>query len=108
RIAEARPEWEIYIDLAKRVKPESAHLVDFASAADIRAEIALANPHYDGNQHLKERGDVFQWGGAWLCEGGVCPTPDGKGQLLAIELPELRKPEGTFYVTSRRDKQFNS
>ncbi|MGZ4112830.1 MAG: molybdopterin dinucleotide binding domain-containing protein, partial [Tumebacillaceae bacterium] len=51
---------------------------------------------------------VFQWGGAWLCEGGVCPTADGRGKLLPIELPELRKPEGHFYVTTRRGKQFNS
>jgi len=108
RIGEARAEWQIYVDLAKRVRPEQAHLIDFASAADIRAEIALANPAYDGIQHLKERGDFFQWGGAWLCEGGVCPTPDGRGRLLAIPLPETRRPEGTFYVTTRRGKQFNS
>src|SRR5690606_41223384 len=64
--------------------------------------------NYDGIQQLSRQGDVFQWGGAWLCEGGVCPTPDGRGQLLAIELPELRKPEGRFYATSRRGKQLRS
>ena len=68
-----------------------------SSAQAIRAEIALAAPNYNGIQHLAgAQGDVFQWGGAWLCEGGVCPTPDGRGQLLPIELPELRKPEGHF------------
>lgn len=108
RIAEARCEWEIYVDLAKRVKPEKAHLIDFKSAQEIRDEIAIAAPNYDGIQHLKNRGDVFQWGGAWLCEDGICPTPDGKGNLIAIDIPELRKPEGHFYVTSRRGKQFNS
>lgn len=108
RMEEARAEWQIYIDLARRVKPEKAHLVSFESAAHIRAEIALANPAYDGIQHLKERGDVFQWGGAWLCEDGVCPTTDGRGRLLPIELPETRRSEGTFYVTTRRGKQFNS
>ena len=108
RIGEARSEWEIYIDLAKRVKPEQSHLIDFKHASDIRAEIALTNPNYDGIQHLKERGDVFQWGGAWLCEDGICPTPDGKGKLIPVELPELRKPEGHFYVSTRRGKQFNS
>lgn len=108
RIEEARSEWEIYIDLAKRVKPEEEHLIHFDDAYAIRDEIALAAPNYDGIQHLKEKGDLFQWGGAWLCEGGVCPTPDGKGNLIAVELPELRKPEGHFYVTTRRGKQFNS
>lgn len=108
RIEEARPEWEIYVDLAVRVHPNKKHLMHFASAAEIRAEIAKANPNYDGIQHLKNRGDVFQWGGAWLCEDGVCPTPDGKANLLPIDIPELHKPDGHFYVTTRRGKQFNS
>lgn len=108
RIEEARSEWEIYVDLAARIKPEAKELMHFSNAAEIRAEIAKANPNYDGIQHLKEKGDVFQWGGAWLCEDGICPTADGKGNLLPIELPELRKPEGHFYVTTRRGKQFNS
>ncbi|PMC39123.1 formate dehydrogenase [Bacillus sp. UMB0899] len=107
-IKEARTEWKIYIDLAKRVKPETAHLVDFKSGQEIRDEIAIANRDYDGIQHLKKQGDVFQWGGAWLCEGGVCPTSDGKGSLISVEIPELGKKEGQFVVTSRRGKQFNS
>ncbi|WP_261131198.1 FdhF/YdeP family oxidoreductase [Bacillus sp. Marseille-Q3570] len=108
RIEEARSEWEIYVDLAKRVSPERAHLIDFNDAQEIREEIAEAAPNYDGIQQLKEKGDVFQWGGAWLCEDGVCPTSDRKGNLIAMELPELRKAEGHFYVTTRRGKQFNS
>ncbi|MBE4909993.1 FdhF/YdeP family oxidoreductase [Bacillus luteolus] len=108
RIEEARAEWEIYVDLAKRCYPEKQHLIDFKNTQEIRNEIAVANRNYDGIQKLKNRGDVFQWGGAWLCEGGVCPTADGKGNLLPIELPELRKTEGHFNVTTRRGKQFNS
>ncbi|HEX6593274.1 MAG TPA: FdhF/YdeP family oxidoreductase [Bacillota bacterium] len=108
RIEEARAEWEIYVDLAKRVKPEQTHLIDFQDADEIRKEIALAAPNYDGIQHVKKRGDFFQWGGAWLCEGGICPTPDGKGNLIPVELPELRKREGHFYVSTRRGNQFNS
>ncbi|KAB2338086.1 FdhF/YdeP family oxidoreductase [Cytobacillus depressus] len=108
RIEEARSEWEIYVDLASRVYPDKKHLIEFTHAEEIRDEISIANRNYDGIQHLKNRGDVFQWGGAWLCEGGNCPTPDGKGNLLAIEIPELRKTEGQFYVTTRRGKQFNS
>ena len=107
-IKEARSEWKIYIDLAKRVKPETAHLVEFKTGQEIRDEIAIANRDYDGIQHLKNQGDVFQWGGAWLCEDGICPTPDGKGQLIAVDIPDLGKKEGQFVVTSRRGKQFNS
>ncbi|MYL47285.1 FdhF/YdeP family oxidoreductase [Virgibacillus halodenitrificans] len=107
-VQEARAEWKIYIDLAKRVKPETAHLVEFKDGQSIRDEIAVANRDYYGIQHLKKQGDVFQWGGAWLCEDGVCPTPDGKGNLIPIDIPSLDKPEGTFYITTRRGKQFNS
>ncbi|WP_338785916.1 FdhF/YdeP family oxidoreductase [Metabacillus sp. FJAT-53654] len=107
-IAEARAEWKIYIDLAKRVKPDTAHLVEFKSGQEIRDEIAKANKDYEGIQHLKKQGDVFQWGGAWLCEGGICPTPDGRGKLISIDIPDLGKKEGQFIVTSRRGKQFNS
>ncbi|MFE5318967.1 FdhF/YdeP family oxidoreductase [Paenibacillus sp. NPDC056579] len=108
RIGEARAEWAIYAELAVRVDPQNKRRIGFGDAQGIRREIAQAVPYYDGVQHLAERGDVFQWGGAWLCEGGVCPTPDGRGQLIPIELPELRKPEGHFMVTTRRGKQFNS
>ncbi|MBP1990550.1 molybdopterin-dependent oxidoreductase alpha subunit [Paenibacillus eucommiae] len=108
RIGEARAEWEIYADLARRVKPQAAQLVGLGSSQEVRGEIARLAPNYEGVQHLKDRGDVFQWGGAWLCEGGHCPTPTGQGSLIPIELPELRKPEGHFYVTTRRGKQFNS
>jgi molybdopterin-dependent oxidoreductase alpha subunit len=107
-VEEARAEWKIYIDLAKRVKPESAHLVDFKDAQEIRDEIAIANPNYDGIQHLKKQGDVFQWGGAWLCEDGVFSTSDGKGNLIAMDIPLVEKQEGQFTVTTRRGKQFNS
>lgn len=108
RIEEARSEWEIYIDLAARVLPDQKHLMHFDHAEQIRQEIAEAAPYYDGIQHLKNRGDVFQWGGAWLCEDGECPTPDGRGNLLPITLPESRKSPGQFNVTTRRGKQFNS
>ncbi len=40
RIEEARNEWEIYIDLAKRIKPEESYLIDFKDANEIRTEIA--------------------------------------------------------------------
>jgi molybdopterin-dependent oxidoreductase alpha subunit len=107
-IQEARSEWKIYVDLAKRVKPDSAHLVDFKTGQEIRDEIAIANPNYEGVQHLKKQGDVFQWGGAWLCEDGICPTPDGKGYLLPVDIPDMGKKEGQFVLTTRRGKQFNS
>jgi len=109
QVGESREEWKIYRELALRAMPERAKRCLTADTAEaIRAEIAQAVPYYDGIQHLSKQGDVFQWGGAWLCEGGVCPTPDGRGQLWAIESPGVRKADGTFMATTRRGKQFNS
>lgn len=108
KIEEARSEWKIYLDLAKRVKPESYHLVHFEDGQAIREEIALANKNYEGIQHLKNQGDVFQWGGAWLCEDGICPTPNGKGHLIPVNIPNMHKAKDEFVLTTRRGKQFNS
>ncbi|TFE23689.1 FdhF/YdeP family oxidoreductase [Cohnella luojiensis] len=109
RIPEARAEWQIYSDLAARVKPQLKDLVAFADSQAIRDEIARVAPEYDGIQHLKQKGEVFQRGGAWLCEGGVCPTPDGKGRLIPVDVPKRGASlAGEFYVTTRRGKQFNS
>ncbi|MHA6482287.1 FdhF/YdeP family oxidoreductase [Paenibacillus sp. strain BS8-2] len=110
RIGEARAEWDIFGELAARIRPEGAAVssVRFPDAAAIRAEIARAVPYYRGIEQLAKRGDVFQWGGAWLCEDGECPTPNGKARLFAVRLPELRKAEGRFCATTRRGKQFNS
>jgi molybdopterin-dependent oxidoreductase alpha subunit len=109
RIEEARAEWEIYLDLASRVKPELRDLISVSDARELREEIARAAPDYEGIQYLGKQGDVFQRGGAWLCEGGICPTPDGKGRLIPVDIPK-RKAASTneFYVTTRRGKQFNS
>ncbi len=57
--AEARSEWEIFMQLAQRVHPDRAHLMQFESGQQIRDEIARANPTYDGIQQLKQKGDHF-------------------------------------------------
>lgn len=108
RIKEARSEWQIYVDLARRVKPDEAHLAEFNSGQEIREEIAKANPQYDGVQHLKDSGDVYQYGGAWLCEDGICPTPDGRATLISIDIPANNRKPGEFKLLMRRGKQFNS
>ncbi len=108
RIGEARPEWEIFCDLAKRVAPERAEKVRFDDSAAIRAEIAEAIPIYDGIQELRRFGDQFQYGGSHLCAGWKFPTPDGKAHFSLVRLPKIDLPPGHFMVATRRGKQFNS
>jgi molybdopterin-dependent oxidoreductase alpha subunit len=108
RIGEARPEWEIFVELAKRVRPELADLVHFESTSEIRADIARSIPIYDGIQHLKSFGDQFQYGGRHLALDWKFPTADGKAHWSVVKLPRIDLPEGSFLVATRRGKQFNS
>jgi anaerobic selenocysteine-containing dehydrogenase len=165
RIGEARPELEVFMELARRVKPELADKLHFScgvgvspaidhqtgkmpipqdgnqtgkmpipqdgnqtgkmpipqdgnqtgkmpipqeSTAAIRQEIALVIPQYAGIQHLKEPGDQFQYGGSHLAFGWNFPTPDGKAHFAILSPSQKELPEGCFWVTTRRGKQFNS
>ena len=108
RIGEARAEWEIFCELAKRVCPERADRVHFDGTAAIRAEIARAIPMYDGIQNLEKFGDQFQYGGPHLCAGWKFPTDDGRARFSVVRLPKIELGEDQFMVTTRRGKQFNS
>lgn len=108
RISEARPEWEVFMELAKRVRPDLAERLHFSGTPAIRAEIPLVNPQYAGIQHLQVAGDQFQYGGAHLCFGWNFPTADGKAHFSPLSPQEKALPEGYFLVATRRGKQFNS
>jgi molybdopterin-dependent oxidoreductase alpha subunit len=108
RVGEARSEWQIFGDVARRVRPDRAALFGCASGDAIRAEIARVVPAYAGIENLRDTGDAIQVGGERLCEGGVFPTPDGRASF-AVVVPEHHDvPEGHFMLSTRRGKQFNS
>ncbi len=108
RIGEARPEWEVLLEVAKRARPELADRLHFDGTVAIRKEIAHVVPMYDGIQRLHKAGDEIQYGGRHLCAGWNFPTSDGKAHFSVVELPTVEVPEGTFLVATRRGKQFNS
>ena len=108
RIGEARPEWEVFLDLARRARPELAGRLAFDGMEAIREEIARVVPMYDGIQALRKAGDHVQYGGRHLCWGWKFPTPDGKARFSVVEPPRVDLPEGTFLLATRRGKQFNS
>jgi molybdopterin-dependent oxidoreductase alpha subunit len=108
RVGEVRSEWEIFVDLARRVDPERAHLVSFASGQEIRDEIARVVPLYAGIETLRTTGDAVQWGGTRLCDGWDFPTPDGKAHFINVVPSEPDVPEGALLLSTRRGKQFNT
>jgi len=109
RVGEARAEWEIFAELARRSYPERAHLVGLESAERIRAEIGRVVPAYAGIERLERGGDQFQWGGPRLCDGWRFPTPDGRAHF-SVAMPAATVPvtPGRFRLSTRRGKQFNS
>ena len=108
RVGEARSEWQIFAEVARRVRPDQAAAFGCETADRIRAEIASVVPAYAGIETLQATGDAIQIGGERLCEGGVFPTPDGRARF-AVVVPERHDvPEGRFVLSTRRGKQFNS
>jgi molybdopterin-dependent oxidoreductase alpha subunit len=108
QVGEARSEWEIFVDLARHVDPERAHLVAFGSGQEIRDEIARVVPSYAGVERLHATGDAIQWGGSRLCEGGNFATPDGKAHFIPVAPIVTDVPAGSFMLSTRRGKQFNT
>jgi len=108
RVAEARPEWEIFGDLAALARPQLAPLARFSSTEQIREEISKVVPSYAQIRALRSKGDQFQWGGPMLCAGWQFPTPDGKAHFSTVRLPARKVPNGAFVLTTRRGRQFNS
>ena len=107
RVAGARPEWEVFLDVARRVQPDYAAALTYSGTQALREEIARVVPFYDGIQHLRETGDQVQYGGPHLCADWVFPTGDGKAHFAVVPLSRVEAPDGLFSVSTRRGKQFN-
>jgi predicted molibdopterin-dependent oxidoreductase YjgC len=107
-LGEARTEWRILRDLAVKAWPERSHLLRCDTGQEIRAEIAQVVPFYAGIEKLEKTGDAVQYGGRHLCKNGKFPTPDGKAHFRAPALPDTKREPGTFHVSTRRGKQFNT
>jgi molybdopterin-dependent oxidoreductase alpha subunit len=108
RPGEVRSEWQIFADIARRVRPDRAAGFGCESGEAIRREIAEVVPAYKGIETLRAIGDEFQIGGAHLCADGVFPTADGRARFSVVAPPERQVPEGRFVLSTRRGKQFNS
>jgi molybdopterin-dependent oxidoreductase alpha subunit len=108
RIGSAKPEWEVFGEVAARVRPEFADKVCFASSQQIRNEIGRAVPLYAGIEALSKEGDNFQWRGPRLFADGKFATADGKAHFSSVIPEERRALNGMFYLSTRRGKQFNS
>jgi molybdopterin-dependent oxidoreductase alpha subunit len=108
RVADARPEWEIPVRVALAARPDLAGCFAWRGTPDIRREMALAMPLYAGIEALEREGQSLQWGGPMLFRDGFTRMPGGRARFSAVPVPRVIVPEGRFYLTTRRGKQFNS
>ncbi len=110
RIEEARPEWQVLLDLAARVRPELAGALAVGGTPGLRAEIAEAVPLYAPIAGLKEGGDSFQYGGRHYPDGSNFPTDDGRAHFALVKPPAPMRTngDGSLLLSTRRGKQFNS
>jgi molybdopterin-dependent oxidoreductase alpha subunit len=105
---EARSEWRIFSDIATRMNPTLAPHFSWTDNKALRAEIAQVVPMYAGIETLSKTHDAIQYGGRHLCEGGEFPLPDGRARFTTLAVSPPTVPEGSFFLSTRRGKQFNS
>jgi predicted molibdopterin-dependent oxidoreductase YjgC len=108
RVGEARPEWEIFLDVARRARPDLFQKLTYRGTHELREEIARVVPMYDGIQYLRRAGDQVQYGGPHLCWNWSFGTPGGRARFAVVELPATEAPAGHFRLATRRGKQFNT
>lgn len=108
QVGASRSEWRLFAEVATRVRPDLAECFAWADNRALRTEIARVVPAYAGIETLAATGDQVQWGGPHLCEGGEFPTPDRRGHFSVLDRPSTELPAGSFLVSTRRGKQFNT
>jgi molybdopterin-dependent oxidoreductase alpha subunit len=108
RIAEARAEWRIPVQIALAARPALAAQFTWRGPSDIRDEMARAMPLYAGIESLEREGQWVQWGGPRLFTDGFARMPNGRARFTPVAVPTIVVPPGMFYLTTRRGKQFNS
>lgn len=108
QVGEARSEWRLFAEVAKRVCPQHRICFAWASNQALRQEIAEVVPAYAGIEGLAATGDQVQWGGRHLCADGVFPLPGGRARFTPLVPYSPALPPGAFNLATRRGKQFNS
>lgn len=108
-IGESKPDWQIIMELSKRL----GYPMEYRSTAEIMEEIRSLTPIYGGITHERiERMKGIQWPCRTLEDTGTpilhttrFNTPDGKAKFHVVEYrpsPELPDEEYPFFLTTGR------
>jgi predicted molibdopterin-dependent oxidoreductase YjgC len=100
-VGQARPDWQIVCDVAKRMGAEG---FDFTSPSDIMDEIASLVPQYGGVSYDRLEDGPLQWPcpdgdhpGTPLLHTVSFPTPDGKARFKPVEHTDVAEPTDADY-----------
>ena len=109
QVGEARSEWEIFVDLARHVDPERAHLVAFDSGQ--------ADPRRDRARRAVVRGrraactrPATRSSGAVRASAKAATSrrPTARRTSSRSRRSSPTCPQGSFLLSTRRGKQFNT
>ena len=109
RIAEARAEWDVLLDLAARVRPELAEALAVAGTPELRAEIARGGSALRADRRSARGGRFIPvWGAALPRRATSFPTEDGRAHFALVGRRRLSRATGTGRSCSRRAAESSS
>jgi predicted molibdopterin-dependent oxidoreductase YjgC len=88
-VGEAKPDWEIFCELAARM----GHPMQYESAGEVMEEIASVTPSYGGIRYGRIEGTGLQW---------PCPTTDHPGTPY-LHKDRFTRGKGLFHAVEYRD-----
>ena len=93
-LGEARPDWEIVCELAKRFAPQATTDWDYPSPKEVLAEIAALTPIYGGISYERlEAGEVLHW---------PCRSPDDPGTPY-LHKGKFARGKGKFHAVTFKE-----
>ena len=110
RPGEVRSEWEIFVDLARRVDPDRAGLVRVPLGSGRSATRSPGSSRCTRASRGCARPATRSSGAGRGCaRAGVFPTADGRARFLRRRAVGARRARtGSFVLSTRRGKQFNT
>ncbi len=108
RIGEARAEWEVFLDLARRVAPDLAERSPTPTPRSVRRGDRSGRPAVCGDRDAERGRRLRPVRRAAPVRRLELPDARRQGALLPGAAAGRRGADGSFVCTTRRGKQFNS
>ena len=108
RVGEARPEWRVFGEVARRARPDARQPGRPRRRGRDPREIAAPSRSTPASRGSRARATRCSGAGRRLYADGRFATADGKAHFAPVTLTSPPRPAAGFTVSTRRGKQFNS